>query len=51
VRALKLPDVHERLASEGADFVGDTPAEITAFVKAEIVKWRDVVKRAGIKPE
>ena len=49
VRIIKLPDVRDRLASEGADFVGDTPEALTAFVKAEIVKWNKVVKLSGAK--
>lgn len=49
VRIIKLPDVRERLASEGADFVGDTPEELTAFVKSEIAKWAKVAKQAGMK--
>lgn len=49
VRIIKLPEVRERLASEGADFVGDTPEELTAFVKSEIAKWARVVKQAGMK--
>lgn len=51
VRIIKLPDVRDRLASEGADFVGDTPEELTAFVKAEIAKWNKVVKQSGAKVE
>ena len=51
VRAIKAPDVRERLASEGADFVGDTPEDLTAFVKAEIAKWAKVVKQAGVTVE
>lgn len=51
VRIIKLPEVRERLASEGADFVGNTPEELTAFVKAEIAKWNKVVKQSGAKVE
>ena len=51
VRIIKLPEVYERIASEGADFVGDTPEQFTAFFKAEIVKWGKAVKVSGAKPE
>jgi tripartite-type tricarboxylate transporter receptor subunit TctC len=51
VRIIKLADVQERLASEGADFVGDTPEEMTAFVKGEIAKWAKVVRQSGMKVE
>jgi tripartite-type tricarboxylate transporter receptor subunit TctC len=49
VRIIKLPEVGERIASEGADFVGSTPEEFSAFVKAEILKWGRVVKLSGAK--
>ncbi len=51
VRIIKTPDVRERLASEGADVVGDTPEALTAFVKAEIAKWSRLVKQSGVKAE
>ena len=50
-RALALPDVKERLSIMGADGVGDTPQHFAAFVKAEIPKWAQVVKDAGLKVE
>jgi tripartite-type tricarboxylate transporter receptor subunit TctC len=51
VRIIKLPEVYERIASEGAAFVGDTPEQFTAFFRAEIVKWGKAVKASGAKPE
>ena len=51
VKALKLPQVRERLASQGADPVGSTPEQYDAFVKSEIAKWQKVCKDAGIQPE
>lgn len=49
VRIIKLPEVTERIASEGADFIGDTPEQYTAFFKAEIGKWGRAVKVSGAK--
>jgi tripartite-type tricarboxylate transporter receptor subunit TctC len=49
VRIIKMPAVTDRIASEGADFVGNTPEEFTEFIKAEIVKWGKVVKISGAK--
>ena len=46
---LKLPDVRERLAFQGADPIGSAPAEFDAFIKSEIAKWAKVVKLAGLK--
>lgn len=33
----------------GAEPVGNTSEEFTALVKAEVVKWADVVKKSGAK--
>ncbi len=51
VRALKAPDVRERLAADGAEPVGSTPEEFAAFIKSEIDKWARVASAAGIRPE
>ncbi|OFZ87133.1 MAG: hypothetical protein A3F74_13675 [Betaproteobacteria bacterium RIFCSPLOWO2_12_FULL_62_58] len=51
VRALKSPDVRERLQGLGADPVGNTPEQYTAFMQNEIAKWDKVIKVAGIKGE
>ena len=51
VRIIKIPEVTDRIASEGADFVGNTPEQFTEFIKAEIVKWGKAVKVSGAKPE
>ena len=50
-QALLLPDIKERLAQMGAEGVGNTPEQFSAFIKAEIAKWGKVVKAAGIKVE
>jgi tripartite-type tricarboxylate transporter receptor subunit TctC len=51
VRALNTPDLRERIQGMGADPVGNTPEEYTAFVQNEIAKWGKVIKAAGIKGE
>ena len=51
VKALALPDIRERLSGMGAEGVGSTPAQFTAFVKAEIGKWAQVVRDAGLRVE
>jgi tripartite-type tricarboxylate transporter receptor subunit TctC len=51
VRALNSPDLRERLTSQGADPVGSTPEQFTAFIQNEIVKWAKVIQAAGIKGE
>ena len=49
VRVLNAPDVRERLQGLGADPVGNTPEQYTAFMQNEIAKWGKVIKAAGIK--
>ena len=49
VAALKLPDLRERIASQGGDIVGNTPQEFAAFIAAESAKYAGVIKRAGVK--
>lgn len=50
-KALRLPDVSERLSSQGAEPVGSTPEEFTRFIRSEIEKWSGLVKVARMKPE
>jgi tripartite-type tricarboxylate transporter receptor subunit TctC len=51
VRTLNSADVRERLQGLGADPVGNTPEQYTAFMQTEIAKWGKVIKAAGIKGE
>ncbi len=49
VRAVNMPDLRARLQDQGADPVGNTPEQYTAFIQNEIAKWAKVIKAAGIK--
>ncbi len=51
VKALRSPDVAERLASQGAEAVGNPAEEWGAFIRAEIDKWARVVKAANMKAD
>ena len=51
VKALALPDLKERLSGMGAEGVGSSPVQFGAFVKAEIKKWAQVVRDAGLRVE
>jgi tripartite-type tricarboxylate transporter receptor subunit TctC len=51
VAILHLPDVVERLSSQGAEAVGSTPEEFAAYIKSETVKWARVVRESGAKAE
>jgi tripartite-type tricarboxylate transporter receptor subunit TctC len=48
-RALTSPEVMRRMEIEGTDIVGSAPAEFAREVKAEYEKWRELVKKTGMK--
>jgi len=48
-RALQAPDLRDRMIAEGAEFVGDTPAQFAAYIRSEIEKWGRAVKASGAK--
>ena len=48
-RAFQAPEVVKRINSEGAEVVLNTPEQFAAEVKAEYAKWRELVKRPGMK--
>jgi tripartite-type tricarboxylate transporter receptor subunit TctC len=49
VKALQAPDVRERLASQGAEPIGNTPEQFTQQMKRDLAKWAKVVKDADIR--
>src|SRR5262245_52832052 len=51
VAALALPAVRDQLREQGAEVVGNSPAELAAYVTAEIPKWAALARQAGVKPE
>lgn len=51
VRILRLPDIRERLAAQGAEPVGNSPQEFAVMIRAEIPKWKKVIETARIVPE
>ena len=48
VESLKLPDVRARFLEQGAEPVGNTPAEMAVFVKEEMVRWQEVIRSANV---
>ncbi len=48
-KAIATPEVRDRLLSQGAEPVGNTPEQFADYVKSEIVKWEKVVKASGAK--
>src|SRR4051812_13862463 len=49
VKIINTPEVRDKLAALGAEPVGNSQEEFSAMVKAEVVKWADVVKKSGAK--
>jgi tripartite-type tricarboxylate transporter receptor subunit TctC len=49
VKVLNMPDVRERLKMNGAEPVGNSPAEYAAEIKEELEKMKNLVKKQGIK--
>jgi tripartite-type tricarboxylate transporter receptor subunit TctC len=50
-RAIRLPEVKQRLLEQGGDAVGSTPEELERVVKAELKKWAEVIREANIRME
>ena len=48
---LRLPDVKTRLEVNASEIVANTPEEFTAYLKAEIARWKKVAKDANIHVE
>lgn len=46
--ALKDPDYRQIVESQGAQVVGGTPEEFTAFVKEETKRWTALIKDQNI---
>jgi tripartite-type tricarboxylate transporter receptor subunit TctC len=49
--ALGDPEVRQQLATLGVDIAGDTPDEFSAYIRAEIPKWAEVIKASGAKAQ
>lgn len=50
-KALEDPELHQQLLQRGAEPAPRTPAEMSRFVKAEIERWGNAVKRSGATVE
>ncbi|MGZ5142548.1 MAG: tripartite tricarboxylate transporter substrate-binding protein, partial [Burkholderiales bacterium] len=49
--AMRGPDMAERYTSLGVEPVESTPEQFGAYMRAELAKWGDIVKRSGTKVE
>ena len=48
-KGLATPEVKERITTLGAKPVGNSPEQFGAFIREEVQKWGDLVRRLGIK--
>ena len=46
-----MPEVAAKLREQSMIVTASSAAETEAFIKKEIERWRNVIVRAGIKPE
>jgi tripartite-type tricarboxylate transporter receptor subunit TctC len=51
VRALRVPEVVERLTTQGAEPVGGSPGAFSDLIRTEIAKWGKLVKDAGLQAQ
>lgn len=50
-RVLRMPDVTEKLASVGAEPVGNTPEAFSTVIRTDVAKWKRIVQETGAKVE
>ena len=51
IKILQTREMRERFAADGAQPLGNTPAEFAVINRAEVAKWAKVVREARIKAE
>lgn len=51
LRALRAPEMQERLAAQGIEAIGSTPEHLAAHMRSELPKWAQVVKATGVRAE
>lgn len=47
-RIVRLPAVSEQLLAQGADPIGNSPQELATFLRADIARWKKLVREAKI---
>jgi tripartite-type tricarboxylate transporter receptor subunit TctC len=51
VKALRSPEIRERMNQIGFDVVASSPEEFGRFMREEVERWTRVVQKGNIKPE
>ena len=47
VKSLRTPEMRERLTSQGLEAVGNSPEELSTYIRTESAKWGKVAKASG----
>jgi tripartite-type tricarboxylate transporter receptor subunit TctC len=45
------PEIRERFVTQGVDMASSTPEAFAALIRAEIPRWRELVKRSGARAD
>ncbi len=51
IKVLAMREIRERIAGDGAEVVGDTPAQFAVFLKTDIARWAPLIKQSGARLE
>jgi tripartite-type tricarboxylate transporter receptor subunit TctC len=51
VKAMHSPEMKDKLAATGTEPRTSTPEEFATYIKSEIAKWGDVIRKAGVKAD
>ncbi|OFZ98371.1 MAG: hypothetical protein A3H35_12440 [Betaproteobacteria bacterium RIFCSPLOWO2_02_FULL_62_17] len=49
--SLKTPEMRKRLVELSAEAVGNTPAEMSAYMRQDAERWRNVIRTANVKAD
>jgi len=50
-RIVMLPDMVEKLTALGRGRVADKPEKFGAYIRSEIARWGDIIRRSNLKVE
>jgi len=50
-KMMQAPEIRERLAAMGTDPLTSTPEELGAYIKQEMARWGDVIRKANLHAE
>jgi tripartite-type tricarboxylate transporter receptor subunit TctC len=50
-KALRSPEIRERMNQIGFDVVASSPDEFGRFMREEVARWTRVVQKGNIKPD